>query len=138
MIDCINQSSCQESNFIWMVYSQAGTSDLFLILGFMISNVLYLSFSTLHSSSLWRTDTFFFAKLSKPPLSNKPPSLLTHPSSPSNVFLINKPPPPPFRGGLNRRFTVSQSSSTKNKSCGKWSYLHHGKNYLCSIKVIYS
>ena len=116
---------------MWMVYSQAGTSDLFLILGFMTLNVLYLSFSTLHSSSLWRTDTFFFAKLSKPSLSNKPPSLLSHPPSPSNVFLMNEPPP--FRGGLNRRFTVSQSSSAKNKCCEKWSYLDRGKNYLCSI-----
>ena len=31
------------------------------------SNVLYSSFSTLHSSSLWRTDTIFFAKLNTPP-----------------------------------------------------------------------
>ena len=34
---------------------------------------LYLSFSTLNSSSLWRTDTIVFAKLVKPPVSIKPP-----------------------------------------------------------------
>ena len=48
-----------------------------------------LSFSTLHSSSLWKADTTIFAKLNKPSLSSMPPS---------NVFEINKPPPPP--GGL--------------------------------------
>ena len=51
-----------------MVYSHAGSSDLFLsILGCMTSNFLYLSFSTWHSGSLWRTDTIVFAKLNKPP-----------------------------------------------------------------------
>ena len=39
----------------------------------MISNFLYLSFSTLYSSSLWRTDTVVFAKWNKLPLLNKPP-----------------------------------------------------------------
>ena len=39
----------------------------------MISNFLYLSFSTFYSSSLWRTDTIVFAKLNKPHVSIKPP-----------------------------------------------------------------
>ena len=50
-----------------------GSSDLFLILGCMNYRFLYLSFSTLHSSSLWRTDTTIFTKFDKPPLSNKSP-----------------------------------------------------------------
>ena len=54
-----------------MVYSAAGGSVLFLILGYMTPNFLYLIFPTLHSSSLWRTDTIFFAKLNKSPLSIK-------------------------------------------------------------------
>ena len=56
-----------------MVSSPVGSSDLSLILGCMTSNFLYLSFSTLRSSSLWRADTIVYAKLnnSPPPLSNK-------------------------------------------------------------------
>ena len=49
-----------------MVYSPTGSSDLFLILDCMASNFLCLSFNTLCSSSLWRTDTIVFAKLNKP------------------------------------------------------------------------
>ena len=56
-----------------MVYSCVGNSDLFFILGCMNSSFLYLSFSTLHPSSLWRTDTTIFTKFDKPPLSNKSP-----------------------------------------------------------------
>ena len=104
----------------WFIH-KAGSSDLFLILGFVTSHVLYLSFSTLHSISLWRTDTFF-AKLSKPPLSNKPLSLF-EPLPFSLKCVCNKQAPPPLPGGLNRRFTVSQSGSTKNKCCKKWSYI---------------
>ena len=56
------------SRFILMVYSPAGSLDLFFfILGCMISNFLYLSFSTLHSNSLWITYTIIFAKLIMPP-----------------------------------------------------------------------
>ena len=59
-----------------MVYSPTGRLDLFLILGCMTSNFLYLSFSTLYSSSLWRTDTTVFSNKhslsNKPPVSNKP------------------------------------------------------------------
>ena len=40
---------------------------LICILGCMTSNFLYLSFSTLYYSSLWRTDTIVFAKLNIPP-----------------------------------------------------------------------
>ena len=57
-----------------MVSSPVGSSDLSLILGCMTSNFLYLSFSTLRSSSLWRADTIVYAKLNNsppPPLSNK-------------------------------------------------------------------
>ena len=68
MIDCINQSQLQKLRVDWsgMVYSPTGSSDLFLILGCMTSNFLYLSFSTFYSSALWRTDTTVFAKLNKP------------------------------------------------------------------------
>ena len=56
----------------------------------MISNFLYLSFCTLYSSSLWRTDTVVFAKWNKLPLLNKPlPRLYWNPLKP---FEINKPP----------------------------------------------
>ena len=77
-----------------MVYSRVGSSDLFLILGCMTSNFLYLSFSTLHSSFLWRADTTIFIKLNNPPLSNSTPP-------PPNRFEIYKPP-----GVVNRGFTV--------------------------------
>ena len=55
---------------------------MFLILGCVPSNFLYLRFSTLHSSSLWRTDTAIFAKLTPPP----PPSLKGSPSLSSLSF----------------------------------------------------
>ena len=71
-----------------MVYSPTGSSDLILIRGCMTSSFLYLSFSTLYSSSLWRGVIIIVSKLNKPP-------------APSNGLEINKPP-----GGLNRRFTV--------------------------------
>ena len=58
----------------------------------MTPNFLYLSFSTLNSSSLWRTDTIVFAKLVKPPVSIKPPL--------KRVW--NKQAPP---RGVNRGFT---------------------------------
>ena len=54
-----------------IVYSRVGRSDLFLITGYVTSNFLYLSFSTLRSRSLWRTDTTIFAKLNNSP---PPPS----------------------------------------------------------------
>ena len=64
-----------------MVYSPAWGSDFFLILGCISSRFLYFSFSTL-PSSLWRTDTIFFAKLNKPsPLSHKPHVFITLPPS---------------------------------------------------------
>ena len=44
----------------------------------MTFNFLCLSFSNLHSSSFWRDDTTFFAKLNKPPVSSP-----------------HRPPPPP-------------------------------------------
>ena len=45
-----------------MVYSAAESTELFLILGRMTSNFLTVSFFSMHSSSLWRTDTIVFAK----------------------------------------------------------------------------
>ena len=75
MIDYINQSWLYELHLDWsrMVYSPTGSLDLFLIFGCMASNFLYLSFSTLFSSSLWRTDTIVFGELNKPPISIEPP-----------------------------------------------------------------
>ena len=67
-----------------MVYSPTESSDLFLILGCMTSNVLVLKLFQFYYSSLWRTDTIVFAKLDKPPR-----SLL---SLPSDAFEINKLP----------------------------------------------
>ena len=75
-----------------MVYSPTGRSDLILILGCMTSNFLYLSLSTLYSSSLWRTNTVVFAKFIKPSLSIKPPL---------KVFEINK-----LRGALYRIYGI--------------------------------
>ena len=66
------------------VYLPAESSDLFLIIGCMTSNFLYLSFSTLYSSSAWRTDTIVFAKLNK-----RPPS----PTSHKCFFSVKHPPP---------------------------------------------
>ena len=77
-----------------MVYLPVGSSDLFLILGCMPYTFLYLSFSTLPSSLLWRADTTTIAELSKPPLSTKPPVSIK-PPPPPYMFEINKP-----RGGL--------------------------------------
>ena len=76
-----------------MVCSRAGSSDVFFIFGCAISYFLYLRFSTLYSSSFWRTDTIVFVKL------KKAPSQISLPVSfkpPSNVFEMNEPPP----GGL--------------------------------------
>ena len=49
---------------------------MFLSLAFRLHNLqpLSLSFSTLHPSFLWITDTIVFAKLNKSSLSSKPPS----------------------------------------------------------------
>ena len=57
----------------------------------MISNFLYLRFSTLYSSYLWRTDTVVFGKWNKLPLLNKspPPHLYWNPLK---AFEIDKPP----------------------------------------------
>ena len=72
------------------VYSLTGGSDLFLILSCMTSDIWYLSFSTLYSSSLWGTDTIVRAKFNKHPVSITPP-----PPNKKNMFEIN-----------NRRFEV--------------------------------
>ena len=90
-----------------IVYLPTRRSDLILILSCMILNFLSLSFSTLQSSSLWRTDTIVVFKLNKPPYQISPPSLLS-PPTPSNGLEINKPP-----GELNRGFTVINFISIK-------------------------
>ena len=56
-----------------------------------LANFLYLSFSTLRSSSLWRTDTIFFTKLNKPPLT---PGLYYFSPPPSPEGLIEDLPYP--------------------------------------------
>ena len=87
-----------------------------------------------------------FAKLNKPPLSFKPPSLL---SPPSKVLEKNKPPP---GGGLNRGFTVVDSVSVTRRSplrprvrglnreergwCLVVPYAGNNKVYLRYIKVM--
>ena len=93
--------NCKTScGLIQDVYSPTGSSDLFMILGCMTSNFLYLSFSTLYSSSLWRTDTILWAKLNNPhPLKQLPPSVLSFPHPLLNVCEIKKLPQ-----GLNRGF----------------------------------
>ena len=90
----------------WFIHHLEGRI-CFLAHGCITFNFLYLSFSTLYSSALWRTDTIIFAKLNKSPLSNNPP-----PPSPSG-FEINK-------WGLNRKFTVLsliQDTYKQDKSC---------------------
>lgn len=72
-------------------------------------NFMYLSYSTLLSNSLLRTDTIIFAKLNKPP-----PSLSTKPIS--NVLEINKHP-----RVLNRGFTVQLNKLSPSNVP---SYLH--------------
>ena len=79
-LDYINQSLRVDRSM--MVYSSTGISDLFLIMGCMTSDFLYLSFSTLYSKSLWGINTVVFAKLNKHPFSTKP-------------HVSIKPPPPP-------------------------------------------
>ena len=86
MIDFINQSRlsgayCDCNTLRRLIQDGFFTTwkfKLFLIFGRMTLDFLFLSFSTLHSSSLWKTDTIFFAKLNKLPRppSNKTPSLL--------------------------------------------------------------
>ena len=51
----------------------------------MTSDFLYLSFSTLRSSSLWRADTIVYAKLNNSP----PPTPLSN-KLPLNVLEIKK------------------------------------------------
>ena len=51
-----------------------GSLDLFLILGRTTSNFLYLSFFTLYSSSLWRTDIIIQWFQNKPPTAGDPPA----------------------------------------------------------------
>ena len=71
---------------IWYVLSCAGSFDLFLIFSYMTYNFMYLSFSTLRSSSLWKIDTTTFAKLNTapPPPQKSTPSLLSPHPPPSN------------------------------------------------------
>ena len=66
-----------------MFYSPTGSCDFFLSLAARPPTSCTCSFSTVYSSSLWRTDTIVCNKL------NKPPSKI---SPASNGFEINKPP----------------------------------------------
>ena len=50
----------------WFIHQLEGRI-CFWSSGRTICNFLFLSFSTMYSSSLWRTDTIVFAKLNKPP-----------------------------------------------------------------------
>ena len=59
-----------------------------------LERLVFLSFYTWHSSSLWTTDTIVFTKLNQPPVSiNRP--------HPLNVFELQKP-----LGGLDSKLTV--------------------------------
>ena len=49
-----------------MVYSRTASSGLLSIFSYMTSNLIYLSFSTLRSSFLWRIDNVIFINLDKP------------------------------------------------------------------------
>ena len=79
-----------------MVYLPTGSSDLIPDPRLHDLNFLFLSYSILCSSSLWRTDTIDVSKLNKPPRS--PP----HPQP--NGLEINKADKPP--SGLNTGLTV--------------------------------
>ena len=61
---------------------------------------LYLSFSTLYSKSLWRTDTIFCAKLDKPPPPDKPPASIK-PSPQMGLKWISP------QGALSRIYGIS-------------------------------
>ena len=76
-----------------MVYLPTESLDLMLTLGYMASNLLFLTFFTLYSSSLWRTDTIVPSKLNKPPPPSNKPFVSTNPPPdiPSNELEINKP-----------------------------------------------
>ena len=69
-----------------MFFHYAGSFDLFLLFSYMTCNFSCLSFSTLHSSSLWKIDTITFAKLNTPPppSKKKPPISFKPPPTPSN------------------------------------------------------
>ena len=106
-------TDCQESiatvkiSLDWsrMVYSLTWSSDLFLILGCISSKFSYLSFSTL-PSSLWRTDSIFFAKLDKPsPLSHKPHVFIKLSASQMSC-------PEVLKGNLENRLWTSSEVTT--------------------------
>ena len=68
----INHDCNTSCGLIWYVFPYAGSFDLFLLFSYMTCNFSCLSFSTLHSSSLWKIDTITFAKLNTPPLKKAP------------------------------------------------------------------
>ena len=86
-----------------MIYSHAGSWDLFFIFGYLLSNfvclfLLYVLVFTENS-----VDTITFVQLNMPSLS------------------IKTPPPPQPNGGLNRGFAVVSSfffSQINNSPCG--------------------
>ena len=82
IIDLINHHDCKTSfELIRDGLFTCWRSDLFLIVGCMTSNFLFLSFSTLHSTSFWRVDTAIFGELNKLPSQISLPSLLSPPQT---------------------------------------------------------
>ena len=105
--DCQESIATVKIRLDWsrMVYSPTWSSDLFLILVCISSKFLYFSFSTL-PSSLWRTDTIFFAKLNKPsPLSHKPHVFIK--LSPSQMSC-----PEELKGNLENRLCTNSEVTT--------------------------
>ena len=88
MIDCKNQPPTGKTSFGLI---QDGFFTCWKV-GFLFDPRLHelqlpvLSFSSLHSTSLWRADTTIFAKLNNPSLSNIPLVSI------KPVIEINKPP----------------------------------------------
>ena len=118
-----------------MVYLPPGSLNLFLMFGLTTLDFLFLSFSTIHSSSLWRTDTIFFAKLNKPPPppSNKTPSLL---NLSLNAFERNKTPPGGgIYGKLKRTFNPYSGDYLDGRSCVIWLDIRDLKIHSFPLRV---
>ena len=112
-----------------MVHSPTGSSHLFMILGF----------STMYSSSLWRTDTIVFAKLNKLP---PPPRVCLKQISPPGGLIedFNKRNCLPVNelniNGVtkkNLRFWTKISFLERVSIPSAWSYIWH---ICCSLFFI--
>ena len=113
-----------------MVHSPTGSSHLFMILGF----------STMYSSSLWRTDTIVFAKLNKLP--PPPPQVCLKQISPpgGSIEDFNKQNCLPVNelniNGVtkkNLRFWTKISFLERVSIPSAWSYIWH---ICCSLFFI--